>query len=502
MIDETEPIFAETARQMTITGDWVTPYFDGETRFDKPPLVYWLMAIFYKLIGVNEWAVRLPSALAAIALTVLCFYTLRYFGCVPVSTARRSQEKSFPTTQRQLWLSAWIGSAIVVFNLQTLIWAHQGVSDMLLSGCMGMALLCFFWGYVRKSKVKSQKAKGKRQKSEVRSQKLEVKTNSLFPILYSLFSIPNRWYVGFYVLSALAVLTKGPVGIVLPGFIILAFLFYVGKLRDVLQEMGLIGGGLIFLVIALPWYILVTLRNGNNFINSFFGYHNFDRFTEVVNGHAAPWYFYFLVVFIGFIPWSIYLPVAIARLYFWQRTFWCRQPRSSHLSLFALFWFTGIFLFFTISVTKLPSYVLPLIPAAAILVVPIWSEELTHYKLSLSQKKTPKNHLGLFISGIFNVLLLLALAVILIISPQLLGNDPAVVDLPQLVEESRLPWIGGIIWAVTALCIAFLLRRRQHWRWIILVNLIGFVAFFSFCFTPAFFLLDRARQLQLRELSE
>ena len=65
LVDETEPLFAEAARQMTVTGDWVTPFFNGETRFDKPPLIYWLMAITYQLFGTNEWAVRLPSALAA-----------------------------------------------------------------------------------------------------------------------------------------------------------------------------------------------------------------------------------------------------------------------------------------------------------------------------------------------------------------------------------------------------------------------------------------------------
>ncbi|NEQ32892.1 MAG: glycosyltransferase, partial [Leptolyngbya sp. SIO4C5] len=69
LVDETEPLFAEASRQMYETGNWVTPYFNGETRFDKPPLVYWLMAIAFQLGGVSEWTVRLPSALAAIALT-------------------------------------------------------------------------------------------------------------------------------------------------------------------------------------------------------------------------------------------------------------------------------------------------------------------------------------------------------------------------------------------------------------------------------------------------
>ena len=76
LVDETEPLFAEAARQMTVTGDWITPYFNGETRFDKPPLIYWLMAVAYRTLGVNEWAVRLPSALCAIGLTCLGFYTL------------------------------------------------------------------------------------------------------------------------------------------------------------------------------------------------------------------------------------------------------------------------------------------------------------------------------------------------------------------------------------------------------------------------------------------
>src|SRR4028118_2390933 len=79
LVDETEPLFAEAARQMTLTGDWITPYFNGETRFDKPPLIYWLMAVAYRTLGVNEWAVRLPSALCAIGLTCLGFYTLQQF---------------------------------------------------------------------------------------------------------------------------------------------------------------------------------------------------------------------------------------------------------------------------------------------------------------------------------------------------------------------------------------------------------------------------------------
>lgn len=466
LVDETEPLFAEAARQMNLTKDWITPYFNGETRFDKPPLVYWLMALGYQLFGVNEWAVRFPSALAAIGLTVACFVTLRYFGFAPFSTSN-SRKRS-----RQLWLSAWVGTAIAAFNLETLVWARQGVSDMLLSGLMGTALLCFFWGYLQ---------------GEVNKNRLK-----------SFNFIPNTGYLGFYILMGLAVLTKGPVGVVLPVLIITTFLIYIGNFWQVLREMKVFFGGIIFVAITLPWYILVILKNGQAYLNSFFGYHNFERFTSVVNGHSAPWYFYFPVVLIGFMPWSIYLPLAIVRLRFWNRSLWCQQPRSNQLGLFALFWFCNILIFFSISVTKLPSYVLPLMPAAALLVALFWSDELTRYT---SQIKL-QNHQGLLFSGVTNVFFLILLATACIYAPQFVSNDPAIINFPEVVEKSDLPIRGGIIWGATAIFIAFLLRHKSHWRWIIVANFAGFISFFIFLVNPAIFLLDEVRQLPLRQLSQ
>lgn len=144
LVDETEPLFAEAARQMVETGDWITPYFNGETRFDKPPLIYWLMAIAYQTVGFNEWAVRLPSAIAATALTIGSFFALRAYG-FPTSAAATTARSS--RSQRQCWLTAWSGSACVALNVQTIVWARTGVSDMLLSAGIGLALLSFFWGY-------------------------------------------------------------------------------------------------------------------------------------------------------------------------------------------------------------------------------------------------------------------------------------------------------------------------------------------------------------------
>jgi len=454
LVDETEPLFAEAARQMVETGNWVTPYFNGETRFDKPPLVYWLMAMGYQLLGTNEWAVRLPSALSAIALVIVGFLTLRTFGSV--------RSPSETPLKRQLWLSGWLGAAMMALNPQTLAWARIGVSDMLLSGCMGCALFCFFWGYVAS----------------------EGKQGGL---------LPNRWYLAFYVLLSLAVLTKGPVGIVIPGLTVLAFLLYLGNFWRVLREMGILVGGLIFLGLTVPWYVLVILENGRAYIDSFFGYHNVERFTEVVNGHGAPWYFYFAVVLVGFLPWSVYLPLAIARLKFWRRSLWRRQPRSTHLGLFALAWFASIFIFFTIAVTKLPSYTLPLIPAASILVALFWSEILTEAK--------PRKSTGFWLSGIFNVVLLLALAIASFYSPQLIGYDPVAPNFGERFGQTAIPLRSAILWTAVSGTIALLLRQKKAWRGIVSVNLIGFAAFVLFVGLPALSFVDLVRQQPIRELA-
>jgi len=482
LVDETEPLFAEAARQMVVTGDWITPYFNGQTRFDKPALIYWLMVIAYRILGVNEWAVRLPSALAALALTSLGFYTLLRFG-FPNPKGKKDGEvgrifqSPIPNPQSPIpnpqYLSAWIGAALIALNPLTIAWARTGVSDMLLSGCMGMALLCFFMGYAQ----------------EKRS-----------PLILNI----SHWYVGFYVFSGLAVLTKGPVGIVLPIIIMGSFLLYLGNWREVCREMRLVRGSLIFLAIALPWYILCTWKNGSAFINSFFGYHNIERFTQVVNLHSAPWYFYFLVVAVGFFPWVIYLPLAIARLRFWEIKKWRNSSRSTQLGLFALFWFFGVFCFFTIAVTKLPSYVLPLIPAAAILVSLLFSEQLTFVTtqkfLNDAQGRLQTNT-ALFVTGILNVIICILVAGFFLYLPNILGYDPAMPNLRQLLEKSGLAIRSYLIWGITAISALVLLQHRRRLPWLISVNFFGLVAFFVFVLIPASFILDEFRQLPLRQLA-
>ncbi|WP_337885923.1 glycosyltransferase family 39 protein [Fischerella thermalis] len=519
LIDETEPLFAEASRQMYTTGDWITPFFNGKTRFDKPALIYWCQAIAYSIFGVNEWAVRLPSAIAAMAVIGLAFYTVQW-----QLAKQDALEQVFRPSRR--WLTAGVVAAVMALNPEMIVWGRTGVSDMLLTGCIGSALLCFFLGYASQegSEIGDREQGGHGEYHTPHT----PHTPPTAPNPHSLGGVgapssppphlPKKWYLACYVLIAGAILTKGPVGIVLPGLIISAFLLYLGKFREVMREMRLLLGMLIILVLSLPWYVLVTWRNGWNYINSFFGYHNIERFTEVVNGHTAPWYFYFLVVLLGFAPYSVYLPLSMARLKFWQRKYWCSQERSQQLGLFAFFWFVSIFGFFTIAVTKLPSYVLPLMPAAAILVGLLWSDLLKEHRLSkqtdILTPHTPRRAMArlyitsptsplpssLLWTGWVNVIFVSAIAVALFYVPRLLGADPAAPQFRQMLQQSGLTTLGSVIWLVCAVVLAVVILRRR-WRLLIGVNLLAFALSLIFVLTPALFLIDQERQLPLRELS-
>ncbi|MEA5497776.1 glycosyltransferase family 39 protein [Limnoraphis robusta Tam1] len=462
LVDETEPLFAEAARQMLVTGDWITPYFNEVPRFDKPPLIYWLMAIAYRLVGVNEWGVRLPSALAALFLLFCIYYILQFY--LKNSKNKPKFYRSLFKFKIKLYPLPFMGAALIAFNPETIAWARIGVSDMLLNACMGSALLAFFRGYAEPN---------------------ERKSDQLSP-----------WYFAFYIFLALAVLTKGPIGFVLPVLIIGSFTLYLGNIQKVLQEICPILGSFILLIIVLPWYIFITAKHGLTYLNDFFGYHNFQRFTQVVNNHDAPWYFYFIIVLIGFAPWSVYLPVAIVQTQFWQRKNWQNRPRLEHLPLFSLFWFGCIFIFFSISVTKLPSYVLPLMPASALLVALFWNN-IYNKKQKLNVVFKPL----LYFSLKLNLFFLIALSGAIFWSYHWLGDDPDLPDFREALHASGLLELSALIWMITAVIILFLLWKRQPDQ-ILTVNLIGFIAFLIFAATPANQLLDIHRQEPLRQLAE
>ncbi len=462
LMDKTEPMFVEAARQMVITGDWVTPYWNGETRFDKPPLTYWLVGLSFRLFGMNEWGARIPSALAAIAVVLLGFYTLKNFGF--------SRAKETTKTPTKLWFSAWIGAGIIALNPFWIAWGRTGVSDMFLSSGIGLALLSFFLGYGYS----------------------ETSSNFYFGL-----SISRWWYIGYWVFMALGVLAKGPVALVLPGLTVIVFLLYVGRFIEVVKETPWVLGISSFLIISVPWFVLVTLEHGQEYINTFFGLHNVQRFTSVVSRHPGAWYYYLPVIMVGLLPWSIYLPLAIAKLRFWQRQKWVNSARSTHLGIFCLAWFLVVLIFFSSSVTKLAGYVLPLMPAAAIMIALFWSEQVE----TKSEESSGIWSFWFLLSGIANVGILTGLAVASFASPHLIGEDSMMPQFKELLQASNLGIKAGIIWSSAAFsCLLFLLFRHYR-RWLWVANLLGFLAFFSWVGLPVAKIVDNQRQLPLRELS-
>lgn len=448
LIDKTEPMFVEAARQMLLRGDWITPYWNEATRFDKPPLIYWLMAIAMQIFGVNEWSARLPSALSAIALVIILVYTLRYYGINPSDSGTENQY--------QLWLTAGVGGVIALLNPAWIAWGRTAVSDMLLASNIGLALLTFFIAYERPGNKSQQ-----------------------------------YWYYACAVFIALAVLTKGPVGLILPVLVISSFLIYVGQWRPVLKEMPLITGSLIFLAIALPWFILVTLANGQAYIDTFFGHHNVQRFTSVVSEHDGPFFYYIPVIFIALLPWSVYLPGAIAQVKFWQRKYWQRLDRTKHFGLFAFFWLIGIVLFFSIAVTKLPSYLLPAIPASVILI--------SLYLRSMIVSENPLNNRGFLISAGVNIIVLIGLAIAALISPQLVGKDTP--NLKIWLADSHYPLKAMIIWLIASGIVLFCLLQKQRRKWLWLGNFTGFFLFIILIALPVSKLVDKDRQIPIKQLS-
>lgn len=453
VMDKTEALFVAVAHQMYLSGDWITPRWNGEPFFDYPVGGYWLVALSFKLFGVSEGAARLPGALAAMAVVILAWLTLYYWGAS--STSSRQDPE-------QCWLRASLGAGIVALNPGWIGWGRTAVTDMFLSSAIALTLLCFFWGYVQGP------------------------------------ASPRRhgYYLAAAVFAAGAVLAKGPVGLLLPGLIILVFLAYVGQWRAVLREMPLLPMLGLFGLLCFPWYILATQANGVAFLSHFIGFSNLERFTSVLYRHAGPWYFYVPWCFILLLPWSVFLPLALARLRFWCRHHWCERPRSQHLGLFCVCWLFLVFLFFSAAATKLAGYILPLVPAGALIIALFWGE--VGQRLSTR----PLQRWPFLLSAGLNGLLLLLMAAAAFFSPSLVGNDPAYPTFAQTLQGSGLPLgLGGILLFSFGLFLYLVsCRSRRAWLW--LPNLIGFLATLIGVIPGLVTVMASERQLPLRQLAQ
>ncbi len=310
LFDVDEAVFAEATKEMVQSGDWITPTYDGENRYDKPILFYWMMAVSYNVFGINEFSARLPSAITAFLLALSLFLFLR----------RLQNEKS-----------AMYAAISMTLSIYFLVYSHAAVTDMALTLFISLSLMSFYLSVTVKG--------------------LTEKIN---------------WYTyGFYLFSALAFLTKGLIGIVFPFGVAIFFLLTTGGLKGVGRAFSF-QGIILFLIVSAPWYAAQFIINGQEFFRQFFIKHHFERYLGVISGHKGPVYYYIPALIVGLLPWIAFLPGGI------RNVFRTKDPglktQDSKLPLFAFIWFAFIFVFFSLSTTKLPNYILPAIPAVSILI--------------------------------------------------------------------------------------------------------------------------------------
>jgi 4-amino-4-deoxy-L-arabinose transferase-like glycosyltransferase len=307
---------AECAYEMYESGNFIVPTFNNKLRLDKPVLLYWLQALAYHVYGNNEFAARLPSALASL-LALLAVYEV----------GRRLFQPS----------AALLAGLILASSVAFCAAAHFANPDALLNLCVLLAMWCSWEHYTRR----------------------------------------GWWLLGAGAACGLGMLAKGPVALVLPMATTILFLLVRRELRRFLDS-RLLGATLVFIVIAAPWYVWVGLETKGEWLAGFFWKHNIERAVGAMENHSGPFFYYGLVLLAGLAPWSVFLgPTIWHALTTPQRAvgFIPAESRGDKLgdslrpdgTQFLLCWVAVWLLFFTGVRTKLPNYILPAYPAMALL---------------------------------------------------------------------------------------------------------------------------------------
>ena len=441
LIDETPPLFASAGKSMSQSGDWITPKVNGILRFDKPPLYYWLMAIIYSVPGNQSWdnlgslSARLPSAAASLLLFLM-------IGDTVIKNNLKSKNKNY------LALVSSFGFAL---SPLVIIWSRTAVSDSLFCGTIGISLL-LFW----------------------RNFESDISKNFILP----------------WITLSLAILTKGPLAIVIVVLTLTIFLSTRNDWKRLLTRIKPLQGILITTLISTPWYLIVFLKEGKVFLDSFFGYHNLQRFTSVVNNHSEPRWFFIYVMIVGSLPFTFFLFHGIFETI---KEFIIEKRKGSKnvngIYLFSLCWLFSILIFFTISATKLPSYWLPATPAAAILIAKSAN--------MLINKRKPISTVWILTSLI---LLGISLALLNANNLLILINDPEMPNLANEIIESGLILKTKIFFfALTLLSVFFIFKFIP--KSILFLQII-FLSGQFFIMNPIRKIADNLRQAPIRNVSE
>ncbi|MFZ2060594.1 MAG: glycosyltransferase family 39 protein [Candidatus Binatus sp.] len=302
--------YAEIAREMVLSGDYVTPRDDFELYFEKPPLAYWAEAAAIRIFGPNEFAVRLPAALFSVGQVV--------------ATAALA-EVMFGAT------AGFFAALVLALSPLFFGFARFATLDPALAFFLTAALATFY---------------------------LAAREDS--------FSQPSarRWMLISAAMLAMGTLAKGPIALLLAGAIALAWLAIEHRLREIVR-MPLVWCGLIYAAIVLPWFILMEARNPG-FLRFFFIHEHLERYTTSSEHGWGPWFFISIVLG-GMWPWIFFVPLGWSAMRA-DDILPNSVPASSRRSdaSFLAIWFIVIFVFFSIPRSKLGSYILPALPPLAI----------------------------------------------------------------------------------------------------------------------------------------
>ncbi len=390
LVGADEPRYAQVAREMLERHDWITPTIAHIPWLEKPVLLYWEQMIAYSIFGVSDWAARLPSAFSATMMIAAIYLFLRRF--------RRGSEMD--------------GALMTASSAAVIGFARAAATDMPLAANFSIAMLAWYaW----------------RESGE------------------------RRWLLACYVFLGLATLAKGPVGVGLFGMIILAFAAAQGSWRR-FQEV--IAGTLwwpgiaAFLAVTLPWFIAVQLRNPE-FFRVFILEHNLARFGTNLYRHQEPFWYFVPVALIGLLPWIVFVVAsAIETARGWRGEGKAIFELEDSFDVFLLLWLLIPIVFFSISQSKLPGYILPALPAGALLVASFVRHHSGSGEPDFSGTASHRR-MPLFLHAF--------LAAILVV--------PAVL-IRYLVLVQRLPWgIGTVIACLLALVFTvsiFLTLRSRY----------------------------------------
>ncbi|MEB3287533.1 MAG: glycosyltransferase family 39 protein [Vampirovibrionales bacterium] len=391
LFDVDEPRYAQAAREMIQRGNLITPYFNDVIRLEKPVFFYWLLIASYKLFGVSEFSARLVSAVMASGLTAMTY-----------AVARIIASKRF----------AFFSAVILLTSMEVIGLSRMSITDMTLATLMGGTSLSLF---------------------------LACEKNP-------------RWWLAAGLFSGMAILTKGPVGMVLPGGVFLLYTLITRQFKRGFLSLYFPLGTLLALVIAAPWYYLAYLENGQFFVDSLLA-NNISRFSGAIDYHSEPVYYYAIVLLAGFLPWSPFLVSGVRQsIVEWQHN----RPWNNSLSAFqrlhwyAAIWAISIFTFFTIADTKLLTYILPMFSALA-----LWLAA-AFYNGTPDHNKQTGLHAGLKISAwvLFGLLSIVSVVFITQMG-RLLPKEAA------HISANPANWIASLVLLLGVLGFSLLLQKNR-----------------------------------------